>query len=112
MPSSQSARSRVKDCEPYEAKIQAALDEVIGRYNELLADVHGLYGLYWKNRNATTQWGNWTGHLYAYEQAQLDLQNAIPDAKDAGCPVSPEAEEWATKPLPLARNELESVNRT
>jgi hypothetical protein len=32
--------------------------------------------------------------------AQLDLQNAIADARDAGCPVSPEAEEWAEKPPP------------
>jgi len=89
-----------KDCTPYEEKIQEALELVKGRYAELLADIHGLYGLYCRNPKATTQWGSWTGHLYAYEQAQLDLQNAIADAKDAGCPVSPEAEEWATKPPP------------
>ncbi len=89
-----------KDCEPYEEAIQTALAEVIGRYNELLADIHGLYGLYCKNPNSTTKWGSWTGHLFAYEQAQLDLQNAIAEARDAGCPIPPEALEWESKPPP------------
>jgi len=93
--------SATKDCTPYEEAIQAALDEVIGRYNELLADIHGLYPLSCKNPNASKPGiGSWAGHLQRFDDAKLDLQNAIADAIAAGCPVPPEAEEWATKSPP------------
>jgi RHS repeat-associated protein len=40
-------------CEAYEGAIQRALDDVKGRYYEMLADVHGLYGC-----STRTPWGS------------------------------------------------------
>ncbi|HWB32942.1 MAG TPA: RHS repeat-associated core domain-containing protein [Acidobacteriaceae bacterium] len=90
-----------KDCTQYEEEIQAALEEVQARYQELLLDQHHLYEYACKNpKNPWTDWGSWDTHIDTYLDAQADLVGAIAAARAAGCPVSAEAEYWATKPPP------------
>jgi RHS repeat-associated protein len=88
-----------KDCTPFEEAIQQKMEMVQDRYNELLMDVHKLYGCR-NNKNPWTQWGSWQGHIEAYENAQTDLEEAIIAAQDAGCPVPPEAYELVNQPAP------------
>jgi RHS repeat-associated protein len=89
------------DCRPYEEAIEDALYLVKGRYEEMLVDIHGLYRLYCKNSNAATDNGYWLGHVEKYEEAQLDLQNAIERAEIAHCPISKDAIFWSRQPPPI-----------
>ena len=75
------------------------MEAVEYRYNELLMDVHNLFGCR-NNKNPWTPWGSWQSHLDAYENAQTDLEEAIIAARDAGCPVPPEAYELLDQPAP------------
>ena len=90
-------------CVPYEEAIQVAMEEVETRYNQLLLDIHYLYEYACKNpKNPWTEWGSWGTHVETYLDAQADLIGAIAAAKNAGCPVSAEAEYWAKQPPPTA----------
>lgn len=46
--------------------------------------------------------GTWAGHRKAYEGYQRGLRKAIQEALAMGCPVPPEALEWASRPVPQA----------
>jgi hypothetical protein len=88
-------------CIPYEEAIVAAMEEVEYRYNEMLMDVHNLYGC----RNKKNPWlpgiGSWWGHRDAFLAAQAELIAAIKAAEAEGCPVSGNAIGWAEMPEPL-----------
>lgn len=77
------------DCTPYEQAIQAALEHVKERYEDMLADPCELYP--WRNRGGTNpefpDAGTWEGHKWWFlNRAQQALQDAIDNAVDAGCP--------------------------
>jgi hypothetical protein len=87
-------------CIPYEEAIEAAMSEVEARYDEMLLDIHGLYGCRNKKNPWVPPYGSWWGHVEAYEAAQAELKAAIYAAQAAGCPIPPGAEEWANTPPP------------
>jgi hypothetical protein len=86
------------DCSQITQTIASLADEVEMRYEDLLIDRHGLYGL----PNPHPDHGSWYGHVHKYLEVQRDLQFQIALAKSKGCPVDPNAEIWANEPPPSA----------
>ena len=84
------------DCSEITQTIASLTNDVERRYEELLIDRHGLFGL----PNPHPDYGSWAGHVYKYVEIQEDLRNAIALAKSKGCPVDPNAEMWANEPPP------------
>src|SRR5215469_15796377 len=82
-------------CDEFDARIQAKVDELIQRYSEALKDRLDLF-----NTRPGPGPRSWLGHKWWYEKVQGELRLLIGIAKALGCPINPEAEEWAETPFP------------
>ena len=89
------------DCTPYEQAIQAAMGEVLARYQELLMDVNQLYCFAYDANNLGNRKGSWLGHVLAFQNAQRRLANAVAAAIAHHCPVPPRAWELMSMPPPI-----------
>jgi hypothetical protein len=84
-------------CAEILALIRARVAELQQRYAEMLVDKHGLYPI---RPTKKPPFGSWDGHVVQYEGQQKNLIKLIRQAVAQGCPVPPDAEEWATRPPP------------
>lgn len=86
------------ECGDIVRRMQERTQELRQRFEEMLEDRHGLYAI---RPAAKPPFGSWPGHLQQYVGKQANLIKLMTQAAAMGCPVPPDAEEWATRPPPL-----------
>ena len=96
------------DCAALLAKIEAQVQGLQTKYNNMLEDEHDLYINAYDTRMPPPgdMYGTWTGHVTYYEGLQAGLNKLIAQAEAKGCPVPPEAYDWAQRPAPMQPNNL------
>lgn len=85
------------DCAEIVALMEARIAELQLRYAEMLADKEALYPI---RPVPKPPFGSWPGHIDRYKQKQTNLSRLMKTAAAKGCPIPPDAEEWATRPPP------------
>mgnify|MGYP001031995393 CR=1 FL=1 len=83
------------DCREISRKIQNSLNKLKQRYNEMQRDIFGM-----RDGRYVPGQGDWSGHIEAFNQRKRNLQKLVKKAKNMGCDVSPEAEEWLNQDPP------------